>query len=128
MGSTKKALPMFANTLTLTINAVAKVMTRTNQDNFGSQYSFAAADGSEIIKMQIRHSVDKQKDGTSINRHNVFIERTLAPTLTVPSKYWSATYTLRDKDFSGPGDLDYLSQAVLVLMGTLDTGLTTGEN
>lgn len=118
---------MFANTLTLTIDGVAKSLLRQNQDNFGSVYGFAAADGSEIISLQIRHSVDKVK-GVNIRRHNVFIERTLAATLTVPAKYFSVTYTIRDQEFAGPDALDKLSTGALTLLGTLDTGLTQGEN
>lgn len=120
---------MFAATLTLTINAVAKVMTRINQDNFGSHYRFLAADGSEVIDMKVRHSQDApDASGKPVNRHNVYIERTLAATPTVAEKYWSLTYTLRDRQFSGPGDLDHLSVAALTLLATLDTGLTVGEN
>jgi hypothetical protein len=120
---------MFAATLTLTINAIAKVLTRVNQDNFGSQYRFIATDGSEIIDMKIRHSVDSNSNGQPpINRHNVYIERTIAATPTTAEKYWSVTYTLRDRQFSGPGDLDHMSVGALTLLGTLDTGLTIGEN
>lgn len=117
----------FAATLTLTINAVAKVLNRINQDNFGSVYRFTSTDGQEIINLQVRHTVDSTADG-SVNRHNVFIERTIAPTPTTAKKYWSITYTMRDLQFSGPGDLDYLSAAALTLLGTMDTDLSTGGN
>lgn len=118
---------MFAATLTLTVNAVAKVLNRINQDNFGSHYKFVSSDGQEVIELKVRHTVDSTPSGP-VNRHNVYIERTIAPTPTVAKKYWSVTYTLRDLQFSGPADLDYLSAAALTLLGTLDTGLTIGEN
>jgi hypothetical protein len=120
---------MFANTLTLTINAVAKVLNRINQDNYGSSYRFTSADGQEIISLVVRHSVDTAKGNEGpIARHNVFIERTIAATPTTAKKYWSVTYTLRDLQFSGPAELDLMSVGALTLLGTLDTGLTVGEN
>lgn len=116
---------MFANTLTLTVNAVAKVMNRINQDSYGSEYEFAS--DTETVNMKIRHSKDSSKDGT-IRRHNVFIEYTQHPTPTTAKKYWSSTYTLRELIGSGPAYLDFVSQGTLTLVATLDTGLTVGEN
>lgn len=119
---------MFANTLTLTIATVAKVMTRNNQDNFGSVYEYTSPDGLELIKLQIRHSTDNSKDGP-INRHNVFIERTLlSSTLGVAPKYFSVTATLRDRVGSGPADLASLWAASSTLLGTLVAGLVVKEN
>lgn len=116
---------MFATTLTLTINSVPKVLERINQDNKGSEYLLRT--DLEEINLYVRHSVDTTKEGP-VNRHNVFIERKVFATPTTIEKYWSVTYTLRDRYASGPGELDFLSAGSLTLLGTLDTGLTTGVN
>lgn len=116
---------MFSNTLTLTINTVAKVLNRVNQDSYGSEYVFR--DANEEIRMQIRHSTDKLAAGDTF-RHNVYIERTVFATPTVAEKYWSTTFTFRDRRGSGPTDLLYLVQAGYTLLATLDDGLVVGEN
>lgn len=117
----------FAASLTLTINAVDKVLKRQNQDNFGSFYRFYADDGSELIEMQVRHSTDKTPDGP-VARHNIYIERTIYPTPTSAKKYWSVTFTLRELTASGPGALLQLSAGASALIGSLDDGLVLGEN
>lgn len=116
---------MFANTLTVTINAVAKVMTRLNQDNFGSVYGFT--DATESIRMTIRHSLDKNTKGNN-NLHNVFIERTIFATPTAVEKYWACTVTLRDRVGSGPTDLLQFWQGFNTLFLTLDDTFVVGEN
>lgn len=116
---------MFANTLTLTINAVAKVLLRTNQDNFGSFYKFA--DGVEKITMQIRHD-SQTVGGLPVNRHNLYVERTVFATPTTTEKYWSMTITLRDRDGSDPAVLLQNWQGLAVLFATLDDTFVTGDN
>lgn len=118
---------MFAATLTLTIDGVAKTLNRQNQDNFGSVYGFKSADGLEIITMQIRHSTDRV-NGAKVNRHNVYLERTFAPGVDGIPKFYSVTFTLREREFSSPADLEKLSVGMLTLLGTLDTGLVVGDN
>ncbi len=48
---------MLANTLTLTVNSVAKVLTRINQDNYGSEYRLLSA--TERYTLKIRHQSQK---------------------------------------------------------------------
>jgi len=116
---------MFANTLTLTINAVAKTLVRINQDSYGSEYKFS--DSLEKIVMVIRHSTDTIK-GLSVNRHNVYLERWIYATPTVSAKYWSVTSTMREQEGSGPTDLLLTHQGFNTLLLTLDDGLVVGEN
>lgn len=116
---------MFANTLTLTINAVDKVLLRNNQDNYGSEYGFIS--GTETIRMLIRHDAENPASGKLL-RHNVFIERTVLPTLTEVQKYYSVTFTLRHSLGSDPDLLLKLFQGASTLVATLDDGLVIGEN
>lgn len=116
---------MFANTLTLTIDGVAKTLNRVNQDNGGSEYKLSS--GTEKITMLIRHTVDKLVTGP-VNRHNVYVEQTVFATPTITEKYFSVTFTLREREGSDPAYLDKVSVGALALLATLDTGLTVGEN
>lgn len=70
---------MFADTITITINSVAKVLTRINQDKYSSEYFLRGSD--EEFKLNIRHTsyVDKTRGGVKVDRHNVeFIQRVYA--------------------------------------------------
>jgi hypothetical protein len=124
---------MFSNTLTLTINAVDKVLKRTNQDAFGSVYEFTAGDGSEYIAMKIRHSKEKNSSslaskGVIVNRANVFFERIIFATPTTVERYYSVTATMRRRFDSSPDDLLKFEQGCNTLLLTLDDGLVVGEN
>lgn len=116
---------MFANTLTLTIDAVARTLLRVNQDNYGSEYLYK--DSVEKITMKIRHSTETQ-NSLPVNRHNVFVERTVYGTVSVPEKYFSTTITLRDREGSGPSELLKTWQGVNTLVLTLDDTLVAGDN
>lgn len=116
---------MFNATLTLTINSVDKVLNRINQDNKGSEYLFVS--DVEKITMQIRHSVDKTSSGP-VNRHNVYIERTIFATPVANRLLSSVTFTLRDSDGVGPTSLTHLSTGALALFGSLDQDLAAGVN
>jgi hypothetical protein len=118
---------MFANTLTVTVNAVAKVLTRVNQDNFGSTYVLKESDGE--WKLQFRNSTEKGAPGVQdIDRHNMFLERTIYATTTVTEKYFSFTSTIRVRKSS---DLTVLSQIVagaITLLSAQTAGLIAGES
>jgi hypothetical protein len=62
---------MFADTITFTINSVAKVLTRINQDKYSSEYYLRETLGE--FRASIRHSsyVDKTRGGRKVDRHNV---------------------------------------------------------
>lgn len=121
---------MFANTITLTINAVAKVLRRVNQDNFGSEYSYSSA--TESIVMKIRHSADSvdTKTGLVMKRHNVFVEHTVFPTVTDLLRKFTYTATLRNGEYNDPAAVADLGLAVNVWLasGTVIDDLAIGDN
>lgn len=123
---------MFTNTLTLTINAVARTLVRVNQDNYGSEYSYK--DAVESITMKIRHSVDQIKDSSKIsgfarvNRHNVTLERIVYATPTVTEKQYTCTVTIREAEGSDPAELLKTWEGFNTLVLTLDNGMVVGEN
>lgn len=115
---------MFATTLTLTINAVARTLTRVSNDN-GSTYLYR--DAVEEISMRIRHNTEN-KGGFPTYSHNIFVEQTVFATPTVAEKYFSTSITMKDRRGSGPADLLKLWQGVNTLALTLDDTLVTGDN
>lgn len=116
---------MFSNTITLTINAVDRVMTRVNQDNYGSEYQFRS--GTEKLNMKIRHSVDST-GGQKFNRHNVYTEWTIFATPTTLQRVFTYTFTVRELEGSDPEDLEDLALGVNALLTALVSGIVIGEN
>lgn len=119
---------MFANTLTLTVAGATGspfTLTRVNQDNFGSVYSYK--DATQDISLKVRQSTDNVK-GVPVYRHNATIEHTIFATLVVPEKYASATITLRDGKGYGPTTLLAFWVGFNTLALTLDDGMVVGDN
>lgn len=94
-----------ANTVTVTVNAVAKVLKRINQDGFSTQYYLHEA--TEEFTVNIRHSKESpQKDGTVYDRHNVEFIHTIFATETTPARTrvaYVVTRNVRDDDYTSVG-------------------------
>lgn len=68
----------FGDTITITINSVAKVLNKINQDGFSSEYLLRETTGE--FSMNIRHSRDKAiVNGFPLERHNVVLKQTIYP-------------------------------------------------
>lgn len=115
---------MFANTLTLTINAVAKVLTRINQDNYGSEYRLDSS--TEKYTLKIRHSTQSSPAGV-VQVHNMMVEHKVYATLTVPERIITVSTNLRGGYGTDPVALGYLSNALGVLATAQMAGLVQGE-
>lgn len=108
---------MFPSTITLTVNTVAKVLNRVNQDSYGSEYQLNAA--TESYNLKIRHSTDSiDGDGLVMKRHNVFVEHIVYPTPTTAMKKETFTVTLRHDKFNDPTGIVDIGKAVNVWLGT----------
>jgi ABC-type phosphate transport system substrate-binding protein len=70
---------MFSNTIVLTVNSVAKTLTKINQDSYASEYLLR--DVLDSFRLKIRHSVAK-RGLLSFDRHNVEIVHTVYATTT----------------------------------------------
>jgi len=116
---------MLANTLTLTVNSVAKVLTRINQDNYGSEYRLTTATERYVLK--IRHS-SQNVGGKTFDQHNVLVEHTVFGTATDVEKKMTASVTLRGQIGTDPAALDYLSDALGVLVAAQAAALVQGES
>lgn len=105
----------FGSTITLTVNSVAKVLNRINQDNYGSEYSLIGALDSWNLK--IRHSTDKvDSDGMTMLRHNFYLEHITYPTSTLPMYKESVTATFRCGKYDGNTQVGYDAKAVLAYL------------
>jgi hypothetical protein len=118
---------MFANTLTITIDSIAKVLTRVNQDNFGSVYKLSSA--TEVFTLRFRNPTDNtQKKVEPFDRHNMFFEHVIFATPTTTEKRYSVSATIR-KSFDG--DPAYLVKVVagfITLFNAQSSGLANGES
>lgn len=83
---------MFADTITVTINAVAKVLTRINQDGYSSEYFLKGTTDSFRLKLRNSQYTDKSR-GVLVDRHNIELVHTTFPvapaTLSTVRKYYS---------------------------------------
>jgi uncharacterized linocin/CFP29 family protein len=116
---------MLANTLTLTINSVAKVLTRINQDNFGSEYRLISA--SERIILKIRHSSTTSAN-VKFDQHNVLVEWTKIPAAPALPSVLTVSTTLRGQIGTDPAELDYLSDALGVLVAAQLAAIVQGDS
>lgn len=87
----------FGATITITENAVAKILNRINQDGYGSEYYLR--DATSERRIRIRHSKESPRsDGTVMHRHNVEYTHTTFATPTVKEIVRSAYVVIRNSD------------------------------
>lgn len=71
----------FSATLTFTVNAVAKVLNRINQDKYSSEYLLRT--GTETWQAFIRHTKETPRgSAVTFDRHNIELIHTIAATPT----------------------------------------------
>lgn len=84
---------MFTDTITITINAVAKVLNRVNQDGYGSEYFLRDTLGSFRLKLRNSSYSDKTRGGLKVDRHNIELVEIVFPvapaTISTVRKYYS---------------------------------------
>lgn len=118
---------MLANTLTLTVNSVAKVLTRMNQDNYGSEYRLVS--DTEKYTLKIRHQFGQKASGGRVfDTHNVVVEHVVFATPTTLAKTMTVSTTLRGEVGTLPANLDSLSDALGVLVAAQAAALVQGES
>jgi hypothetical protein len=110
----------FGSTATITINSVAKVLNRINQDNYGSEYYLRSS--TDEYRMKVRHTKEApQGDGRKFDRHNVEISHKVYATSSTPEIVRITSTTLRvfetdDITAAGylvAGAIDYLDSATV---------------
>lgn len=68
---------MFSDTITITINAIAKVLNRVNQDGYGSEYFLRETTGSFRLKLRNSTYTDKTRGAIKVDRHNIELVETV---------------------------------------------------
>lgn len=84
---------MFSDTITITINAIAKILNRVNQDSYGSEYYLRETLGQFRLKLRNSTYADKTRGSIKVDRHNVELVHTVFPVApaTIPTirKFYS---------------------------------------
>jgi hypothetical protein len=107
----------FGSTITLTVNSVAKVLNRINQDNYGSEY--ALLDPTEEYRIKIRHSRAKgTKSATSGDRHNIEVTHVIYGTSPAPDVTRKAYIVLTNESSDNKTSVEYLADAFLVYLAS----------
>lgn len=119
----------FGATITVTVNAVAKVLNRINQDNYGSEYYLRSA--TDEYRMKIRHSKEApQADGRRFDRHNVELTHTVfaTPSASAITRIASSTFRILETDDLTPAG--YLTAAFIDYVdgGTVQADLLTWQS
>lgn len=85
-----------ANTVTVPVNSVNKVLVRINQNNFGSTYYLRET--LQEFTLNVRHSQEAlMADGTRFDRHNVELIHTVFPTETAAGQTRVSYAVFRNK-------------------------------
>jgi hypothetical protein len=107
----------FSDPITVTINSVAKTLVRLNQDSYSSEYFLKEATGEITVKIR---NTSFQRDGQTIDRHNVELTQTIYATATVPS-FTRKAYTVIENSRSD-------TFAEVVFAGLALAGFTNSAN
>lgn len=87
----------FADTITITINSVAKVLSRINQDGYSSEYFLRGT--LDEFRLKIRHSnYTRKSDGVVIDRHNVEFVQTVYPVSPATKTTIRKAYTVLENE------------------------------
>lgn len=117
---------MLANTLTLTVNAVDKVLARVNQDNYSSEYRLRSPTESWILK--IRNSTESS-NGFKYDRHNVEISHIVFATTSTPEEHYTASQTFRMRQTAGDtANLPHLIAGLATLVNANAAAIVQNES
>lgn len=121
---------MFADPVTVTINAVAKNLIRIRHDNYSSEYLLRTS--LSELRLHIRNTtyVDKKRGGLRIDRHNVELTETVFPVAPATTSTIRKAYavienqqgdTLVDPVKTAAGLMGFLSEANLTKLMNLES-------
>lgn len=110
---------MLGDTITVTYNSVATVLSKINQDKYSAEYLKRTA--TDEFRLLVRHSTESAKPGVvPFERHNFELTRTVFATPTVAEIKDISSHTVRTKRGSDP--------ATAQLTALAATGWLTGAN
>jgi len=111
---------MFSDTITLTVNAVAKVLTKINQDGYSSEYLLRSSTESYSLKIRNSKFLDKSR-GENRDRHNVEIVHTVFPVAPATQSTVRKYYFVAEN-----GEFDNTTDMVNFMLGS--AGFQTSTN
>lgn len=120
---------MFSDTITITINAVPKILNRINQDGYSSEYFLREATGDFRLKIRNTSYTDKQR-GVSVDRHNCELVQNIFPASvdlpnTVLKSYFvfeiDANYGVDTAVDTFVGHVAFLTDANMTKMGNWES-------
>lgn len=93
---------MLGDTITITHNSVARVLSKINQDNFASEYLLRIA--TDEFRLIVRHSTESAaKSGVlPFERHYIEFSHTLFATSTTPEQKRISAVTVRSRRGDDP--------------------------
>lgn len=89
---------MFPDTVTVTVNAIAKVLTRINQDGYTSEYILRTSTNEYRLKLRNTFYMDKTRGGRRVDRHNVEFIETVFPVAPALVATIRKVYTVIEND------------------------------
>lgn len=102
---------MLGDTITITHNAVARVLVKNNQDNYSSEYLLRTA--TDEFQLFVRHARETAKAGVvPFERHNIEFVHTKFATLTTVEQQQRATYTVRCRRGDDPAEALLTAKAI----------------
>lgn len=102
---------MLGDSITITVNAVAKAMKKINQDSYSSEYLLRETTGE--YRLKVRHSNEKTpQGGNPMDRHNVEFTRVVFGDGTTPSSTTVVSTTIRNPRNADAVVVDQLSDGL----------------
>ena len=104
---------MLGDTLTFTVNSVAKVLKKINQDSYSSEYLLRET--TQEFRAKVRHSLEKNlTTSRQMDRHNVELTQTMfADGVTYLTPLTRQVYVvIRNTPGDSATTVDYLSDAL----------------
>lgn len=102
---------MFGDSITITVNAVAKALKKINQDSYSGEYLLRETTGE--YRLRVRHSKEKaQIRGENMERHNVELTYTFFGATPDDGYTTVVSTTLRNAERITGTEVDQLSDGL----------------
>lgn len=115
---------MFANTLTLTVDAIPYTLTRVRESNGTSEYTHRGSGFSYVLKIRSSQSVSS---GVEYNVYNMVLTHSVADTPTVTGYTNTSSFTGRFENLLDPTISSDLQSALHALASPLLVAMANGE-
>lgn len=102
---------MFGDSISITVNAVAKTLKKINQDSYSSEYLLRESTGE--FRLKVRHSKEKAlMQGETMDRHNVELTHVIFGTAPDDGYAIVVSTTLRNPLRVDAAEVDQLSDGL----------------